>query len=383
MFQAEYIAPFTRAVLHVRTMRLIVAGGGTGGHLFPGVAIAEEVKARDPAAEVLFVGTARGIEARVCPKLGWPLEMIDASGLKTVGALGALRGLAKVPRALLQSRRIVRKFRPDAVLGVGGYASGPVVLAARLSGVPTAILEPNSVPGLANRMVGRLVRHVFLAFDETRPYFAAKKTSLSGNPIRAQLGEKLLAASSAEASAVPHLFCFGGSLGARAVNALFADAVADLHARGVRFTATHQTGKDDLEPTRARYAAAGPEVAARVDVRDFIDDMAREYGRADLVVSRAGATTVAELTFVGRPAILIPYPTAADDHQTVNARALADAGAALVYKQSELNAKSLADTLARLLGDRAARNAMQSAMKALSRPAAARDIVDWLSAQKR
>lgn len=365
-------------------MRVIVAGGGTGGHLFPGVAIAEEVKARDPQAEVLFVGTARGIEARVCPRLGWPLELIDASGLKTVGALGALRGLARVPRALLQSRRIVRTFRPDAVLGVGGYASGPVVLAARLAGVPTAILEPNSVPGLANKLVGRLVRHVFLAFDESRPYFPAKRTSLSGNPIRAQLSEKLLAASATSVAAnAPHLFCFGGSLGARAVNALFADAAIDLHARGVRFTATHQTGKEDLEPTRARYAAAGPQVAAIVDVREFIDDMAREYGRADLVVSRAGATTVAELTAVGRPAILIPYPTAADDHQTVNARALADAGAALVYKQSELNAKSLADTLARLLADPGARAAMQSAMKALSRPRAARDIVDWLSTQKR
>ncbi len=365
-------------------MRVLVAGGGTGGHLFPGVAIAEEVKARDAASEVLFVGTARGIEARVCPKLGWPLELIDASGLKTVGAMGALRGLLRVPRALLQSRRIIRKFRPDVVIGVGGYASGPVVLAAKLGGVPTAILEPNSVPGLANKLVGRMVRRIFLAFDETRPYFAAKKTALTGNPIRAQLRERLLAAGAATAhAAVPHVFCFGGSLGARAVNALFADAVADLHARGVRFTATHQTGKDDLEATRARYAAAGPAVAAQVDVRDFIDDMANEYARADLVVARAGATTVAELTAVGRPAILIPYPTAADDHQTVNARALADAGAALVYKQSELNVKSLADALARLLADDGARGRMQSAMKSLSRPAAARDIVDWLEAQRR
>jgi UDP-N-acetylglucosamine--N-acetylmuramyl-(pentapeptide) pyrophosphoryl-undecaprenol N-acetylglucosamine transferase len=360
-------------------MRVVIAGGGTGGHLFPGVAIAEEVKARDAASEVLFVGTARGIEARVCPKLGWPLELIDASGLKTVGALGALRGLARVPRALWQSRAILRRFRPDVVIGVGGYASGPVVLAAKLGGIPTAILEPNSVPGLANKLVGKLVRHVFLAFDETRPYFPPARTTLSGNPIRAQLRDKLLAAGAAtDAAATPHLFCFGGSLGARAVNALFADAVVDLRARGLRFSVTHQTGKDDLEATRARYGGA-----ADIAVTDFIDDMAREYGRADLVVSRAGATTVAELTAVGRPAILIPYPTAADDHQTVNARALADAGAALVYKQAELNAKQLADTLATLLGDPARRAAMQSAMKALSRPAAARDIVDWLGAQAR
>jgi UDP-N-acetylglucosamine--N-acetylmuramyl-(pentapeptide) pyrophosphoryl-undecaprenol N-acetylglucosamine transferase len=365
-------------------MRVIVAGGGTGGHLFPGVAVAEEVKARDPQAEVLFVGTARGIEARLCPKLGWPLELIDASGLKTVGALGAVRGLLRVPRALAQSRRIIRKFRPDVVLGVGGYASGPVVLAAKLSGVPTAILEPNSVPGLANKLVGRFVRHVFLAFEASRGYFPARRTSLSGNPIRRQLGAQLAAAGATSAAhATPHLFCFGGSLGARAVNALFADAVALLHARGIRFTATHQTGKEDLEPTRARYAAAGADVAALVDVREFIDDMAKEYARADLVVSRAGATTVAELTAVGRPAILIPYPTAADDHQTVNARELAEKGAALVYKQAELDAAKLADTLARLIADPNARAAMQSAMKSLSRPAAARDIVDWMAAQRR
>jgi UDP-N-acetylglucosamine--N-acetylmuramyl-(pentapeptide) pyrophosphoryl-undecaprenol N-acetylglucosamine transferase len=361
-------------------MRVIVAGGGTGGHLFPGVAIAEEIKARDAGAEVLFVGTARGIEARVCPKLGWPLELIDASGLKTVGALGALRGLARVPRALAQSRTLLRKFRPDAVLGVGGYASGPVVLAAKLAGIPTAILEPNSVPGLANKLVARFVTHVFLAFDEARPYFPAKKTTLSGTPIRADLRDKLLAASAAQAKPTPHLFCFGGSLGARAVNALFADAVADLRARGVRFTVTHQTGKEDLDATRARYAAHG---IHDIDLEPFIDDMATEYARADLVVARAGATTVAELTAVGRPAILVPYPTAADDHQTVNARALAQAGAALVYKQSELDAKILANTLARLLADADARRAMQSAMKSLSRPAAARDIVDWLQAQRR
>jgi UDP-N-acetylglucosamine--N-acetylmuramyl-(pentapeptide) pyrophosphoryl-undecaprenol N-acetylglucosamine transferase len=254
-----------------------------------------------------------------------------------------------------------------------------VVLAARLAGIPTAILEPNSVPGLANKLVARFVEHVFLAFDEARPYFPARKTSLSGTPIRRQLMDKLLAVTSAQ-NPTPHLFCFGGSLGARAVNALFADAVVELRARGLRFTVTHQTGKEDLDPTRERYAAHG---IRDVDLAPFIDDMASEYARADLVISRAGATTVAELTAVRRPAILIPYPTAADDHQTVNARALAQAGAALVYKQSELDAKILADALARLLGDADARRAMQSAMKSLSRPAAARDIVDWLQAQRR
>jgi UDP-N-acetylglucosamine--N-acetylmuramyl-(pentapeptide) pyrophosphoryl-undecaprenol N-acetylglucosamine transferase len=363
-------------------MRVLIAGGGTGGHLFPGIAVAEEVKARDPGNEVLFVGTARGIEARVCPKQGWPLELIEASGLKTVGALGAVRGLLRVPRAMWQSRRILRRFRPDAVLGVGGYASGPVVLAARMAGIPTAILEQNSVPGLANKILGKIVRAVFLAFEETRPFFAARKIQLTGNPIRRQLAERLLTAGAQEkpAGAPPHLFCFGGSQGARAVNALFADAVRLLRERGLRFTVTHQTGKDDLEPTRARYGDVG---ADGVDVRDFIDDMASEYARADLVVARAGAMTVSELTAVGRPAILIPYPTAADDHQTVNARAVADAGAALVFKQADLTPQALADAIAGLVNEPAALKRMQSAMKALSRPDAARDIVSWLEAQKR
>jgi UDP-N-acetylglucosamine--N-acetylmuramyl-(pentapeptide) pyrophosphoryl-undecaprenol N-acetylglucosamine transferase len=361
--------------------RLLIAGGGTGGHLFPGIAVAEEVKARDAANEVLFVGTARGIEARVCPKQGWPLELIDASGLKTVGALGALRGLMRVPRALVQSRRILREFRPDAVLGVGGYASGPVVLAARLGGIPTAILEQNSVPGLANKILGKLVRAVFLAFDETRPFFAAKKIHLTGNPIRRQLAARLVEAGSANKQVAPlHLFCFGGSLGAKAVNTLFVDACAKLAARGLSFTATHQTGADDAEPTRARYAAAG--LADRVTVRDFIDDMAAEYARADLVVSRAGAMTVSELAAVGRPAVLIPYPFAADDHQTVNARALAAAGAALVFPQAELTADRLAAEISRLANEPDTLKRMQNAMQSLGRPSAARDIADWLQAQR-
>jgi UDP-N-acetylglucosamine--N-acetylmuramyl-(pentapeptide) pyrophosphoryl-undecaprenol N-acetylglucosamine transferase len=376
-------------------MRLIIAGGGTGGHLFPGVAIAEEVKARDAASEVLFVGTARGIEARVCPKLGLPLELIDASGLKTVGIAGALRGLARLPRALWQSHRIVARFAPDVVVGVGGYASGPLVLAAWLHRVPTAILEQNSIPGLANKILGRFVRAVFLAFDETRRFFRPRRVVMTGNPIRAQLREKLAAAAApaapaaAPAAAPPpppgggahlpesgkhfNIFCFGGSLGARAVNALMTETAALLPAT---VHLVHQTGPEDRDATATRYAAAG--LADRVAVRDFIDDMAAEYARADLVIARAGATTVAELGVVGRPAILIPYPFAADDHQTRNARALADAGAALVFPQAGLDAKTLAAAIRALMEDPDRLVRMQSAMRSVGRPDAAAAIVDWL-----
>jgi UDP-N-acetylglucosamine--N-acetylmuramyl-(pentapeptide) pyrophosphoryl-undecaprenol N-acetylglucosamine transferase len=358
-------------------MRLVIAGGGTGGHLFPGVAIAEEIRARDPASEVLFVGTERGIEARVLPKLGWPHRFIEASGLKTVGALGALRGLLRVPRALWQSRRILREFRPDAVIGVGGYASGPVVLAAALAGLPTAVLEQNSIPGLANKILGRFVRAVFIAFDETRAFFKPARVQLSGNPIRRDLLARLSAAGQPADAPGRRVFCFGGSLGARAVNGLMVDAAVALAKDGFPLELVHQTGPDEAEAVAARYAEAG----VHADVRGFIDDMAAEYGRADLVIARAGATSLAELTAVGRPAILIPYPFAADNHQEKNAQALAAAGAALVFRQGELDGPKLAAAVRELLSDPARLGAMQAATRALARPDAAATIAAWLEAQ--
>jgi UDP-N-acetylglucosamine--N-acetylmuramyl-(pentapeptide) pyrophosphoryl-undecaprenol N-acetylglucosamine transferase len=360
-------------------MRLIIAGGGTGGHLFPGVAIAEEVTSRHPEAQVLFVGTERGIEARVLPKLGLPHRFIDASGLKTVGALGALRGLARVPRALWQSRRILREFRPDVVVGVGGYASGPLVLAAWLARVPTAILEQNSIPGLANRILGRFVRAVFLAFDETRRHFDARRVLMTGNPIRRALRDRLLAAGADARGTGPlRVFCFGGSLGARAVNGLMVDAAVALAAAGRPIALVHQTGRDERDAVAERYRQAGVEA----DVRDFIDDMAAEYGRADLVVARAGATTIAELAAVGRPALLIPFPFAADHHQERNAAALADAGAALVLRQADLDGARLAATLGELAEDRERLARMTAAMRGLARPDAAGEIASWIEAAR-
>jgi UDP-N-acetylglucosamine--N-acetylmuramyl-(pentapeptide) pyrophosphoryl-undecaprenol N-acetylglucosamine transferase len=363
-----------------RDMRLIIAGGGTGGHLFPGVALAEELRSRDPAAPVRFVGTARGIEARVLPELGWDLVLIEVSGLKTVGALGALRGVLRLPRALLQARRVVREFSPDVVVGVGGYASGPVVLMARLMGVRTAILEQNSLPGLANKILGRFVHAVFLAFAETRRFFKPGKILMTGNPIRRDIRLALQAAGAADdalggAERRLRLFVFGGSQGASALNDIVADAAGVLAGRGVAVDIVHQTGDAHLEATRARYQAAG--VAA--DLRPFIVDMAAEYRRADLVIARAGATTVAELGVVGRPAILVPYPFAADNHQEVNAREMAQAGAALMFRQAELTAERLAGAVADLAAhpERLAR--MGSAMKALGKPQAAAAILDWCS----
>ena len=360
-------------------MRLLIAGGGTGGHLFPGVAIAEELRARDPEAAILFVGTERGIEARVLPKLGWDHHFINVSGLKTVGVLGAIKGLFRLPRAMWQARKVLKGFDPDVVVGVGGYASGPVVLMARLMRIRAAILEQNSLPGFTNKILGKFVTGVFLCFEESRRFFAAKKIRMFGNPIRRDIRLALEQAGatgsqdSAGADRPLRLFVFGGSQGAVRVNELVAEAAVLLAERGIALDIVHQTGTVNQEEIHKRYQQAG----ITADVRAFIEDMASEYRRADLVIARSGATTVAELGVVGRPAILIPYPYAADNHQEVNAREMAEEGAALMLRQADLTGAILADAIAKLAENPQILADMGSAMKALGRPRAAADILDW------
>jgi UDP-N-acetylglucosamine--N-acetylmuramyl-(pentapeptide) pyrophosphoryl-undecaprenol N-acetylglucosamine transferase len=351
-------------------MRVIIAGGGTGGHLYPGIAIAEEVTSR-PGGEVLFVGTARGLEAKLVPSAGYALELLQVSGLKRTGVSGLVRGLLRLPRAFFGSLAILRRFRPDVVIGVGGYASGPVVVAARMRGIPTAICEQNSIPGLTNKLLGRFVRRVFLSFDESRRFFKAKKIEMTGNPVRRELVQRLLAASTTHTDAVHVLVC-GGSQGAVAVNELASHALIEL-AKQTKLAIVHQTGEKDLAPTQARYDAAG--IAA--ECRAFIKDMASAYLAADLIIGRAGATTVAELAIAGKPAVLIPYPFAADNHQELNAREMADKGAALMFRQADLTADKLAGALRPLVADAARRAEMGAAMRSLARPGAAGAIVDW------
>ena len=399
-------------------MRLLIAGGGTGGHLYPGIAVAEEVVRR--GGQVLFVGTSRGLEARAVPAAGYALELLEVSGLKRVGPMAVLRGLLRLPGAFLRSLSILRRFRPDVVLGVGGYASGPLVLAAALWRYPTAIQEQNSVPGITNRILSRLVRVVVVAFDEARGFFPAGKSETIGNPVRSKLVATLTAgAGNDEPSASPSILVVGGSQGARAVNDLVLAAVEMLAKNqplqvdglepGVSRSAplpagerpptstsagegplapgrlaksgslpaiVHQTGPSDEDRCRERYRALG--VADRVNVRPFIDDMAAEYHRASLVVARAGALPLAELAIAGRPAILIPLPTAADDHQSKNAARFAQVGAALVLDQRTFTGAELAQLLRDLLADSARRQAMAEAMRSLARPKAAADIVDRL-----
>jgi UDP-N-acetylglucosamine--N-acetylmuramyl-(pentapeptide) pyrophosphoryl-undecaprenol N-acetylglucosamine transferase len=373
-------------------MRLLIAGGGTGGHLFPGIAIAEEVVAR-PGGAVLFVGTARGLETKLVPAAGFPLELLDVSGLNRVGIARTAKGLVRLPKAFFASRAVLRKFRPDLVLGVGGYASGPLVLAAALLGYPTAIQEQNSRPGFTNRVLGKVARRVFVAFEDARPFFGRRKTRLVGNPVRRKF---VVAASTAgattggparagagTATAASAVLVLGGSQGARAVNDLVMGAAAALATAGRLPRIVHQAGAADDARVRARYGELGlldGAHAGRIEVRPFIDDMPAALAEAALVVGRAGALTLAELAMTGRPAILIPLPTAAADHQTANAAEFARAGAAVVAEQRATTPEALAALIEQLLGDPARLGAMSAAMAAQGRPNATRDIVDDLEA---
>src|SRR5215510_12695659 len=315
-------------------LRVVIAGGGTGGHLYPGIAVARELLSRQPDAQISFAGTAKGIEARVVPREGFALDLIRSGGLKGKSIVDRARGAALLPLGLLDASRIVTRRRPHLVIGVGGYSSGPVVLVAALRGVPTMLLEQNAVPGLTNRLLARVVKAAAVSFDSTRAFFGSK-AFVSGNPVRPEF---LAAAGPNKESAlddqatVTRVLVFGGSQGAHAINVAMVEAAPQLAARGSHLRLVHQTGERDLEMVRTAYGKAG----LQADVEPFLYDMGRQLGSADLIVSRAGATTLAEITAAGRAAILIPLPTATDDHQRKNAEALAAAGAADVVLQNDL-----------------------------------------------
>ncbi|RMF45876.1 MAG: undecaprenyldiphospho-muramoylpentapeptide beta-N-acetylglucosaminyltransferase, partial [Deltaproteobacteria bacterium] len=313
------------------------------------------------------VGTERGLEARVLPELNLPLETIDISGLVGKGAGEKLSLVPKLIRSLRQSSAILDRFRPDLVVGVGGYASGPALLAAKSKRLPVVIHEQNARPGLTNRLLGKLADRICLTYPESGDWFG-RRTVVTGNPVRNELTRHL-----PMPEGDPVLLVFGGSRGARALNEGRLAALEHMRDWKQRLTIVHQTGTDDVERVRAGYHEAG---WRNVEVVPFISDMAAAYARAHLVLCRAGATTIAELTACGRPALLVPYPYAAADHQTVNARALAERGAALMLPQSEMNAGRLASLLTGLLGDRQRLLDMAGAAHALGCPDAADRILD-------
>jgi UDP-N-acetylglucosamine--N-acetylmuramyl-(pentapeptide) pyrophosphoryl-undecaprenol N-acetylglucosamine transferase len=351
-------------------VRMLVAGGGTGGHVFPGVALAEEVVGRHPNNDVVFVGTARGLEAKVVPQAGFPIELIDVKGLKGKGLLALVTNLLLLPAAFVQCWRILRKWRPDVVVGVGGYASGPVVLMAWLMRIPTAVQEQNAVAGFTNRVLGKLVQAAFTAFPEAGGYFARGKVQQLGNPIRRRLMDNYVRPVTAHDK--QRLLVFGGSQGAHALNMRVVEALPHLADLRERLSIVHQTGARDRDQVERGYRACG----FTPDVREFIEDMSAAYAASDLVVCRAGATTLAELTVCKKPSILVPFPAAADNHQVMNAKSLVDAGAAVMIEERELTGEILAHEIRSILSLPERRAAMARAAGRLGRPQAAGEIAD-------
>ena len=349
-------------------LRVVIGGGGTGGHLYPGIAIAREILARHPDAVVTFAGTLRGIETRVVPREGFHLDLLRSAGLKGRSPIAAIRGLALLPLSAMDAWRILTRRKPDVVIGVGGYSSGPVVLLAALRGVPTLLAEQNAVPGLTNRLLARFVSAAAVTFDSTVTFFG-RRGFVAGNPVRPEFlspGEL-----PPESGSRTRVLIFGGSQGAHAINVAMVEAAPRLAADG-GLDITHQTGERDVALVRRGYAAAN--LQARVE--PFLYAMDREMKQADLVVSRAGATTIAELTAAGRASILIPLPTAADNHQKKNAEVLAHAGAAEMLEQKDLHGGAIAERLIALARDTARRQSMAAAARTLARPDAAKVIVD-------
>jgi UDP-N-acetylglucosamine--N-acetylmuramyl-(pentapeptide) pyrophosphoryl-undecaprenol N-acetylglucosamine transferase len=343
-------------------MRAILAGGGTGGHVIPALAIANQLK-QSYGAEVMFIGTARGIENRLVPAAGFPLQLVHVGALKNVSLVTRLKTSFDLPRAVWVAGRMLNEFAPDVVIGVGGYASGPAMLAAIMKHIPTLAFEPNVVPGFANRVVAKFVSAAAVHFEETAKYFS--RAEVTGVPVR-----RAFFAIPPKLGGAPTVLVFGGSQGAHAINDAMIRCLPALlrEAPGIRII--HQTGERDYNDALAAYRDLGE--AAQVS--KFIEDMPEAFAEADLVVCRSGASTVAEIAAAGKPAIFVPFPRAADDHQRVNAEALARVGAAVVVEESKLEGVWLAETISTLLQDPSRLASMSAAARSLAHPNAALDI---------
>jgi UDP-N-acetylglucosamine--N-acetylmuramyl-(pentapeptide) pyrophosphoryl-undecaprenol N-acetylglucosamine transferase len=363
---------------------LVVAGGGTGGHIYPAIAIAQEFLSRDAARRVVFVGTEYGLEKTIVPRAGFPLEFISVGGLKGKGLVDLVKNLARLPRGFVQAWRLIGKHRPSVALGVGGYSSGPVLLAARLRGVPTMIHEANAFPGLANRALARVVTAVAVAFADAGPRMKRKDAVVTGNPIRREFFEVGAPHPAPLAPPSPRergegqarrLLIFGGSQGSRVLNQAMAGALLFLARLKGRLDIVHQTGPKDLESVQAAYRASAFDDARVVP---YLDPIVAEIAAADLVVSRAGAMTIGELAAVGRAAILVPFAQATNNHQELNARVVEQAGGAIVITEAQLSPERLGLAIAEVVNDpdRAAR--MGAAARSLAAPDATKKIVDLL-----
>lgn len=351
---------------------LMIAGGGTGGHIYPAIAIAREFVGRDATRKVVFVGTERGLEKTIVPKAGFPLEFIDVGGLKGKGGLDLLKNVARLPLGFVQAWKLVGKHRPDAVLGVGGYSSGPVLVAAKLRGVPTIIHEANAFPGLANRVVARFVTAVAVAFADALPRMKRVDGVITGNPVRAEFF--------GHARRTPtwpkrKLLVFGGSQGSRVLNDAVTSALLFLAKAKDQLDIVHQTGPNELPKVQEAYRASAFSDARVVP---YLDPIVDEIAAADLVVCRAGAMTIGELAAMGRAAILVPFAAATNNHQELNARVVERAGGATVITEAELSPERLANAIAEIITNPPRLESMGAAAQKLAEPDATRKIVDLI-----
>lgn len=352
-------------------LRVLIAGGGTGGHIIPALAVARELVSRY-SAELLFLGTPRGMESRLVPAAGFKLQLIQVGPLKNVSLITRLNTMLDLPRSLFGCRRLIREFNPHVVFGVGGYASGPGMAAALTLGIPTMAFEPNAIPGLANRLIGKRVQAAAVNFPAARAYF--RNAEATGIPVRPEFF-KLHQPSGEE----PHLLVFGGSQGARLFNSTL-PAIARLLLDSVPgLTILHQAGARNAEATDAAYRDSGAD-PARWQVSGFLDDMPARFAQANLVMARSGASTVAELAAAGKPSLLVPFAAAADDHQTRNAEEMVKAGAAVMLKEPELaNPQTLLRLLIDLLVSPDRLSAISSAALSQAHPQAAQNIADRIA----
>jgi len=353
-----------------KPLRLLMAAGGTGGHVIPALVIAREFCRRHSDAAVLFAGTPRGIENRLVPEAGFRLELLRVGLLQGQSVVTRMKTLLDLPRALWQASHMLERFQPQVVLGVGGYAAGPVMLTAAWSGIPLAVLEPNAYPGLTNRWVAPYVSRAFIGFPEAASYFHPNKVTEAGIPVR----EEFFRIPPKPHRAPFTVLVFGGSQGARSINRAVVEALPQLDQFGESLLLLHQTGETEYNAIREAYAKH----TVRAEVVPYIEDMPEAFAGADLAICRAGASTVAELAAAGRAAILVPYPAAANRHQLRNAESLAARGAARMILDRELSGERLASAIRELLGDPASLARMEAAMRRASHPEAVEKIVDGL-----
>ncbi len=351
-------------------MKVMIACGGTGGHLFPGIAIAEAVRSSRPDTAIIFAGTERGFESGIIPKMGWPLISVGSTSIKDRKGLGRIAAYARIPFSIISSLKVIRRERPDMFIGVGGYAAGPLSLASALMKIPTAIVEPNAIAGFTNRILGRFVDRVYTGFPEASEFFPRNKVMLTGNPVREEI---LSLKQKSNGTRTPvTIFCFGGSQGALALNRAVVGSLPHLAALKDRIRFIHQVGSnEDIDAVRRSYAENGFEA----DVFTFTDSIWECYEKADMVISRAGATTVAEVSVMGMPAIFVPYPYAADDHQRANAESLVRRDGAVMILQHELSGERLAVEIKKMTSERLSAMCAASA-RAGKRDAATRIVED-------